>query len=91
MAGVPVIGIAGNLDQFLNMHGIAGAGAGLLLRADRFQETALRHAATRMLDDGQARLAARQLMALFRDYAAGQRLQAHMDALLGPTPREGQP
>ena len=90
-AGVPVIGIAGNLDQFLNMHGITGAGAGLLLRADRFQETTLRHAATRMLDDGQARLAARQLMALFRDYAAGQRLQAHMDALLGPTPREGQP
>ena len=90
-AGVPVIGIAGNLDQFLNMHGITGAGAGLLLRADRFQETTLRHAATRMLDDGQARLAARQLMALFRDYAAGQRLQAHMDALLGPAPRDGQP
>ncbi|MEG1325226.1 MAG: glycosyl transferase family 1, partial [Janthinobacterium sp.] len=80
----------GNLDQFLNMHGIAGAGAGLLLRADRFQETALRHAATRMLDDGQARLAARQLATAMRDYMPGQRLLPHMHALLGPLPRGGQ-
>ena len=89
-AGVPVIGIAGNLDQFLNMHGIVGAGAGLLLRADRFQETALRHAATRMLDDGQARLAARQLAAAFRDYLPVPRLLAHVNALLGPAPHGGQ-
>jgi UDP:flavonoid glycosyltransferase YjiC (YdhE family) len=90
-AGVPVIGIAGNLDQFLNMHGIAGAGAGLLLRADRFQETTLRHAATRMLDDGRARLAARQLATAMRDYVPGQRLLPHLHALLGSLPQDGQP
>lgn len=90
-AGVPVLGIAGNLDQFLNMHGIVAAGAGQLLRADRFEETALRHAATRLLDDGPARLAARQLAAAFRDYLPAQRLQAHMRALLATAPPGGQP
>ena len=90
-AGVPVIGIAGNLDQFLNMHGIVAAGAGLLLRADRFREATVRHAATRLLDDGQARLAARQLMLAFRDYVPAQRLQAHMQALLLAAPPGGQP
>ncbi|APA67760.1 glycosyltransferase [Janthinobacterium sp. 1_2014MBL_MicDiv] len=90
-AGVPVIGIAGNLDQFLNMHGIVGAGAGLLLRADRFQETALRHAATRMLDDAQARLAARQLAAAFQACPPAPRLLANIRALLAPAPHGGQP
>ena len=81
-AGVPVIGIAGNLDQFLNMHGVVGAGAGLLLRADRFQETALRRAATRLLDDSPTRLAARQLATAFQACLPGPRLRTHMQALL---------
>lgn len=33
--GVPVLGIARNMDQFLNMRAIEQYGAGLLLRADR--------------------------------------------------------
>ena len=90
-AGVPVIGIAGNLDQFLNMHGIVAAGAGLLLRADRFQEAALRHATTRLLDDGPARQAARQLASAFRDYLPAQRLHAHMQALLAAAPAGSPP
>ena len=81
-AGVPVIGIAGNLDQFLNMHAIAGAGAGLLLRADRYRETALRHAATRLLDSAQAKHAARQLASAFHEYVPAQRLQERMQTLL---------
>lgn len=89
-AGVPVIGIAGNLDQFLNMHGIAASGAGVLLRADRFQETTVRHAATRLLDDGQARLAARQLASAFHAHVPAERLLASMQALLAP-PRNSQP
>ena len=34
-AGIPVIGLASNLDQYLNMNLIAEAGAGYLLRARR--------------------------------------------------------
>ena len=35
VAGVPVVGIAGNLDQRLNMEAIERAGAGILLRTER--------------------------------------------------------
>jgi len=34
-SGVPVLGIAQNMDQFLNMEAIVAFGAGLLIRADR--------------------------------------------------------
>ena len=34
-AGVPVLGISSNMDQFLNMGAVVQAGAGILLRADR--------------------------------------------------------
>lgn len=52
-AGVPLIGIAGNLDQFLNMEFIAQTGAGLILRADRFNGDRLRQAlGTLLATDG---------------------------------------
>ncbi|OYO29970.1 glycosyltransferase [Janthinobacterium sp. PC23-8] len=82
VAGVPVIGIAGNLDQFLNMHGIVAAGAGQLLRADRYNDDVLRQAVTRLLGDRPAQQAARQLAAVFQDYSPHARLQERMQALL---------
>ena len=81
-AGVPVIGIAGNLDQFLNMHAIVGAGAGALLRADRLQEEHLRELCTRLLSDPHARRAAQHLASVFAQYQPIDRLQASMAALL---------
>ncbi|HET9978249.1 MAG TPA: glycosyltransferase [Burkholderiaceae bacterium] len=41
-AGVPVLGIASNMDQFLNMQGIGRLGAGKVLRADRIDAEQLR-------------------------------------------------
>ena len=41
-AGVPVVGIASNLDQFLNMQAIEQVGAGRTVRADRFHPSRLR-------------------------------------------------
>jgi UDP:flavonoid glycosyltransferase YjiC (YdhE family) len=35
-AGVPILGVAGNLDQFLNMNAILSVGSGEIIRADRF-------------------------------------------------------
>lgn len=81
-AGVPVIGIAGNLDQFLNMHGIAAAGAGVLLRADRFREADLRVVVTRLLAGSQAHQAARQLATAFQLYTPGERLLERIRSLL---------
>ena len=50
-AGVPVIGIASNLDQFLNMQAIERVGAGLTLRADRFSPEKLERAVRKALSD----------------------------------------
>lgn len=81
-AGVPVIGIAGNLDQFLNMHGIVAAGAGQLLRADRYNDDALRQAVMHLLDDKQARQAAQQLAVAFGACSPHACLQERMRILL---------
>ena len=47
--GTPVIGVASNLDQFLNMQAVEGIGAGVTLRADRFRPAELVGAARRVL------------------------------------------
>lgn len=47
--GVPVLGIASNMDQFLNMGAIARFGAGILLRADRAHHDRLRAAVRALL------------------------------------------
>lgn len=81
-AGVPVVGIAGNLDQFLNMQGIVAAGAGALLRADRFDEAALRHAVQGLLDTPAATTAARRLKAIFDSYRASESFSKLLSKIL---------
>lgn len=49
--GVPVLGIARNMDQFLNMQAIESYGAGITLRADRANEKRLRQAVAKLLGD----------------------------------------
>lgn len=71
-AGVPVIGIADNLDQFLNMQGIVAAGAGALLRVDRFDGAAVRQAAQALLATPAAGRAAQRLQAIFQRYHASE-------------------
>jgi len=56
--GAPVLGIAGNLDQFLSMQGFEGAGCARTLRADRFDAAALKRTVESMLGDSQLRAAA---------------------------------
>ena len=63
-AGVPVLGLASNMDQFLNMAPIEAAGAGRLLRADRASSGAIRAACQDLLADGAATTAARRLQPL---------------------------
>jgi UDP:flavonoid glycosyltransferase YjiC (YdhE family) len=73
-AGVPVLGIAGNLDQYLNMDGVLRAGAGALLRSDRLVETQLRATALRLLEQPEPRAAAALVAQQLRRYDAGARL-----------------
>lgn len=59
--GVPVLGIPQNMDQFLNMGAIERFGAGLLVRADRANETSLRSAIDALLGELRFKLRALQL------------------------------
>jgi UDP:flavonoid glycosyltransferase YjiC (YdhE family) len=60
-AGVPIIGIASNLDQFLNMQAIQRADAGVTIRADRASEARIQSTAMRVLKDRRFADAARSL------------------------------
>lgn len=60
-ASVPVLGIAGNMDQFLNMAAISASGAGLTLRADRLTAAAVRGAVRQLAGSPAAVDAARTI------------------------------
>lgn len=51
VAGRAVLGVCGNMDQFLNMAGVEGLGAGLALRADRLSVSTVQPAMRRLLSE----------------------------------------
>jgi UDP:flavonoid glycosyltransferase YjiC (YdhE family) len=51
LSGVPVLGVAANMDQFMSMSPLLAARAGHLLRADRLDERRVHEAASALLDD----------------------------------------
>ncbi|MDP2835273.1 MAG: glycosyltransferase [Pseudomonadota bacterium] len=69
-AGVPVIGIAGNLDQLLNMQAITAAGAGALLRVDGFSQPRLLRLVQTLLNEPRYKQSARQVSGWFAHYPA---------------------
>ncbi|BBX97601.1 glycosyltransferase [Mycobacterium lacus] len=69
VAGVPVVGIASNLDQHLNMEAIERAGAGMLLRTERLNGRRVAAAVEQALGRSAYRQAARRLAQAFgRDF-----------------------
>jgi UDP:flavonoid glycosyltransferase YjiC (YdhE family) len=71
--GVPVIGVASNLDQYLNMSAIAKAGAGCVLRAGTCDTRVLVASINSMLSESPCREAARVLAKRFAHYNVQQR------------------
>lgn len=72
-AGVPVLGLASNMDQFMNMAAVEAAGAGRVLRADRLDVASIRETcrtmlASRFLDEGASRV--RSAIAVQKSVAA---------------------
>lgn len=59
--GVPVLGIAQNMDQFLNMEAIVAFGAGKLIRADRAESSHLKDAIESLIFDTTFRNRAQEL------------------------------
>lgn len=63
-AGVPVLGIASNMDQFFNMEPLVRQGAARLLRADRLTDDRIRDACRFLLTSTSAREAAARVQAM---------------------------
>jgi UDP:flavonoid glycosyltransferase YjiC (YdhE family) len=78
-----VVGIASNLDQFLNMHYVERFGAGVRLRADSVRPAAIRDAVESMLNDPAARTAAKTAARLAANTRSTDAFPAAMAALLG--------
>ncbi|HEX6795440.1 MAG TPA: nucleotide disphospho-sugar-binding domain-containing protein [Casimicrobiaceae bacterium] len=60
-AGVPIVAIASNLEQFLTAEAIERAGAGVCLRADRFDPRRFREIVAGALEDRSLRENARKI------------------------------
>jgi UDP:flavonoid glycosyltransferase YjiC (YdhE family) len=81
-AGIPVLGIPGNLDQHLNMQAVAAAGAGQVLRAGHASVSAVAAAAASLLNEQRFTRAATGLAATFQQYHAAARFQHLLKAAL---------
>jgi UDP:flavonoid glycosyltransferase YjiC (YdhE family) len=81
--GAPVLGLCGNLDQFLNMQAFERAGAGRTLRADRFSPAELRRTVEAMLGDAALRDAAATLQASCARHGASGAPARLVDDVLG--------
>lgn len=67
---VPVVGLAGNLDQFLNMSVVERSGAGICLRGVNATEAAIRAAVERAVSDPEFKACSAQLAQTFARYDA---------------------
>lgn len=84
-AGVPVLGIAGNMDQFLNMAAIVETGAGSTLRADRLSSAVIRAAVNNLLASDRASLGARSLANEFANFDAPRRFAEAVQRITATT------
>lgn len=82
-AGVPVLGIPSNLDQYLAMQAITRAGAGMTLRSGGLRKDDVRKAAVRLLDARPMKRAAESLAQQFAAYDSQKLFQGWLSNLLG--------
>jgi UDP:flavonoid glycosyltransferase YjiC (YdhE family) len=81
-AGVPVLGIPSNLDQYLAMQAITRAGAGLSLRSGGLTAEQVKKAAVRLLDAPAIKRAAEGLALHFAAQDCHMRFQTWLSGLL---------
>jgi UDP:flavonoid glycosyltransferase YjiC (YdhE family) len=85
-AGVPVLGVAGNLDQHLNMEAVCRAGAGERLRAGTVDAATLRATVAQMLGRPSYAAAAARLAQVLARYDAPTRFRELVDQLMTGEP-----
>lgn len=81
VAGIPVVGIASNMDQFLYMEFVERSGTGTLLRADRLTAEAVAGAVRGALVDPARRSRSRAVAAAARAYRPADLLNQTLDEL----------
>jgi UDP:flavonoid glycosyltransferase YjiC (YdhE family) len=79
--GVPVIGIAQNMDQFLNMQAVEAFGAGLLVRADQVDSASLSSAVAALIQRRSFRDRAGELAASVSAEGGAALLARHLQRL----------
>lgn len=89
-AGVPVLGIASNMDQFLNMQAIAEANAGTVMRADRLHVPELRERVLQLLASSACSQSAASLAGAHHASDAPRRFAEFVDVATGlqPSPQQ---
>ncbi len=80
--GVPVLGIASNMDQFMNMAAVVRSGAGEVLRADRVGVRHIREAVVRMISDPEGRRGAKGLVRSFDELNSRQNFRDFVSEVL---------
>jgi UDP:flavonoid glycosyltransferase YjiC (YdhE family) len=85
-AGVPVLGIPSNLDQYLAMQAITRAGAGITLRSGGLTQEQVRKAAVRLLDAPAIKRQAEALASSFAAYDCHARFRDWLSTLLAGRP-----
>jgi len=83
LQGAPVLGIPGNLDQYLNMHYLEKAGLGLSLRSTQLRPAAVAESARRLLQESTSRTAVSMFADRARGYDCKARLRSVLPRLLG--------
>lgn len=81
--GIPVLGIAQNMDQFLNMQAIECFGAGLVIRADRAKAARLSNVVEVLLNQHSFAKRAQDLAASVQGASAASTLARHISVLSG--------
>jgi UDP:flavonoid glycosyltransferase YjiC (YdhE family) len=72
-AGKPVLGVAGNMDQHLNMEGVRRVGAGILLRSEYAHPHRIRGVVAGMLEDATLSKNALEMAKKLAEYDAAER------------------
>ncbi len=83
LAGVPAIGVTGNLDQQLNMQAPVRHGAAVEIRGDRFSVGRLRDLARQILGDDLHAARARVLRSTLEHHRADERFPAILADIVG--------
>lgn len=86
--GVPVVGVPGNLDQFLNMSYLETWGAGLSLRQSTLGSPDVAQVITGFGSRPEVRNAAKRLANIYTRYSVEERLLLAVHRLLGHTSRD---